>query len=304
MGKGYIKKARQPEVIRTTQKDLQYTTELNQDVLEVAQFLAKNNRNFIKFNNFIKVFTNISYHGFAAINRLQTLGEEYTGVLQIDSTTDHLPKKLIQVIAIIFEFGGESFLIKILNEYEKKINESEELLPEARRTIVKLISIFKSSIPYIKALHRGLFYLNNSGQLQISKRVTGIQYVLTRFWLNDHHNIGGYKFLGIVTILQVAFSLLLKVKEKREERRLQKAEEIRESRPSRPSPRSLLPTGEEEEVKTCILCLEKRVQLTSTLCGHLFCWTCICDWLKYKKDCPICREHLTQSSVIYLQNYC
>ncbi|KAG5683664.1 hypothetical protein PVAND_012931 [Polypedilum vanderplanki] len=299
MVKSYIKKARQPEVIRTIQKDLQYTTELNQDVLEVTQFLAKNNRNIIKLNEFIKVFVNVAYHGFAAINRLQTLGEEYTGVIQIDTKTDNLPKKFIQVIAIIFEFGGEGFLIKVLNEYEKKVNDSEDLLPEARRTIITIISILKSSIPYIKAIHRGIFYLNNSGQLQISKGLTGIHYVLTRFWLNNHHNTGGYKFLGIVTLLQVVFSLLLKLKEKHEEKKLRKIE--RETRESTQSRLQLqLPN---EDTKKCILCLEGRINLTSTSCGHLYCWNCICDWLKYKSECPICREHLTQSSVIFLQNY-
>lgn len=298
MKKNYIKKARQPEIVRTIQKDLQYTTELNRDVFEVAQFLAKNNRNILRQNEIFKILTNIAYHGFSAINRLQTLGEEYTGVMQIDYT-DNLPKKLIQVIAIIFEFAGESFLIKVLSEYEKKVSESEELLPEARRTILKLISLIKSSLPFINVINRGIFYLNNSGQLQISKRLTGIKFVLTRFWLNDHHNISGYKFLGVVTILQVIFSLLLKLKERHDEKILQKAETLRESnKPMR------LRSISKEDVKKCILCLENRIDLTSTVCGHVFCWKCICDWLKYKNDCPVCREPATQSSVIFLQNYC
>lgn len=47
--KSYIKLARQPEVIRTTQKDLQYTSEINQNVLEIAQFLSRNGRSLIKW---------------------------------------------------------------------------------------------------------------------------------------------------------------------------------------------------------------------------------------------------------------
>lgn len=294
----FIKIARQPEVIRTIQKDLQFTTDINQDVLEVAEYLLPNNRNFFKYSDFIKIGTNVAYHGFAALKRIQTLGEEYTGVLQIDTKADNLPKKLVQVISIVLEFCGELVLIQILNSYEKSVKESEDLLPDARDVILKIITATKASIPYVKALHRGLFYLN-AGQLQISKRLTGIHYVLIRFWLNDHHSLGGYKFLGAVTILQVLFSLLLKLKERRDEIKMEHAKTPGSNTTNRSSNRLQV-----ESTRKCILCLENRLDLTTTPCGHLFCWNCILDWIKFKKNCPVCREAITSSSVIFLQNYC
>lgn len=297
--KTYIKLARQPEIIRTTQKDLQYTSEINQNVLEIAQFLSTHNRNLIKFSDISKVLSNIFYHGFATVNRLQTLGEEYTGIIQIDDKTENLPSKLVQLIAIIAEFAGESFLLKLLKVYEKKVGESDELLPEARQTILKLICVVRSSVPYIKALHRGLFYLN-SGHFQIAKRVTGINYVLVRFWLNEHHSLKGYKFLGFITILQVAFSLFGKLKEKWAESKLR--DEL--SPPVGITRRFNSEQRKVEGSKKCVLCLENRTDLTSTHCGHLFCWSCILELLRYKPECPMCREPLQSSSVIFLQNYC
>lgn len=294
--KSYIKQARPPEIVRTAQKDAQYTTEINQNVLEIAQFLSKNNRSLIKFSDLSRVISNLFYHGFATINRLQTLGEEYTGIIQIDQQTDNLPSKFVQIVAIILEFAGERFFLKLLKAYERKIEDNDELVPEARKSLLKLNQAVRSSLPYIKAFHRGLFYFN-SGHFQLSKRVTGIHYVLVRFWLNENHPIKGYKFLGVFTMLQVVFSLLGKLKDKFAESK-STTTNVGITRKIVRDQRAI------EHSKKCVLCLENRTDLTATHCGHLFCWTCILELLRFKSECPLCRDDLSSSSVIFLQNYC
>lgn len=53
----------------------------------------------------------------------------------------------------------------------------------------------------------------------------------------------------------------------------------------------------------CQLCNEIRTEPTSTLCGHIFCWTCIHKWLKQRSECPICRAPTEPSRLIHLLNF-
>lgn len=44
------------------------------------------------------------------------------------------------------------------------------------------------------------------------------------------------------------------------------------------------------QARKCTLCLEPMKEPSVTTCGHLFCWTCICDWCREKPECPLCRQ--------------
>lgn len=55
--------------------------------------------------------------------------------------------------------------------------------------------------------------------------------------------------------------------------------------------------------KECILCGECMKSASATPCGHIFCWECIYDSLKFQKLCPVCRENVNPNRIILLQNY-
>lgn len=293
--KSYAKQARQPEILRSSQKDIECTSQIHGHLMEIVRFVIGNNPNLIRINEITRQVSSILYFGFAAMNRIQTLGEEYTGILQLDQNTKNLPSKFLQVLNIILEYSGEAFLINFLKHYEKKVTASVEMVDEVKVIIQKFIIAVKFSIPYIKALHRGFFFLN-SGHFHFAKRLTGIQYVRVRFWLDDQMSLSGYKLLGFITILQVLLSLIIKYKEKVHENELEMS--LKTNKKLQRATRE-----NELNVKRCVLCLEERRDLSATLCGHLFCWYCILEQLKFKMECPICREHLKQTHVIFLQNY-
>ncbi len=44
---------------------------------------------------------------------------------------------------------------------------------------------------------------------------------------------------------------------------------------------------------TCVICQELFISAHTLPCSHSFCEYCIKEWIKTKKECPICRKHTT-----------
>ena len=53
--------------------------------------------------------------------------------------------------------------------------------------------------------------------------------------------------------------------------------------------------------RKCTLCLEEMKDPSVTTCGHVFCWTCIGDWVKEKPECPLCRQDVLVQHILPLR---
>ena len=53
--------------------------------------------------------------------------------------------------------------------------------------------------------------------------------------------------------------------------------------------------------RKCTLCLEGLKDPSVTTCGHVFCWTCIGDWVKEKPECPLCRQQVLFQHILPLR---
>lgn len=53
--------------------------------------------------------------------------------------------------------------------------------------------------------------------------------------------------------------------------------------------------------RKCTLCLEPLKDPSVTTCGHVFCWTCIGDWVREKAECPLCRQGIMGQHILPLR---
>ncbi|MQL74463.1 hypothetical protein Taro_006831 [Colocasia esculenta] len=54
----------------------------------------------------------------------------------------------------------------------------------------------------------------------------------------------------------------------------------------------------------CNICLDYAAEPVVTLCGHLYCWPCIYQWLRQESStpqrCPVCKAALSQATLVPL----
>lgn len=59
-----------------------------------------------------------------------------------------------------------------------------------------------------------------------------------------------------------------------------------------------IPAGQQRK---CTLCLEPFKDPSVTTCGHVFCWSCVQDWVREKAECPLCRTAIQGNKILPLR---
>lgn len=61
--------------------------------------------------------------------------------------------------------------------------------------------------------------------------------------------------------------------------------------------------SKDESLYDCNICLDTAKDAVVTLCGHLYCWPCLHQWIltrPYNKVCPVCKSSINKEKVIPL----
>lgn len=284
-------KAGPAEILRSSQKDELAVGKL-QKLCEDVVLSLLGPRLLIKYKSVIQRIGQLLYFGNTTLLGLQTLGEEYTGILQVDDTFQSVPSLLTRVLMILLQCYGTELFILFINELEKNTKQNQELDSELKKKILRWLALMKILLPSVTLLHKTLFYCS-CGTYHFSKRVTGVNYVLIRYWLKDRKSLFGFRVLAIISAINFILHTWQSVSDYyKKDPESTSSDEI-----------ETFTTYGMASVKKCIMCLNRLRNPTATMCGHVYCWTCIAEWVQNQDKCPVCREVVQPSRLIPLHNY-
>lgn len=163
------------------------------------------------------------YYGMTTGTGVQTIGEEYLGLIQMDGDNPRaVASDLRRYMFILFEVFQDSILSKLfglLAKYGKQLHDQNHLHPALYKMTQELPYMTNTFTEFLKAFNIAIFYLFGTPYHQISKAVTDIRYRSLRPQSNlEARKL--YKLLGFASLIR-----LLLVAKKRMDRYAEEADE-------------------------------------------------------------------------------
>ncbi|XP_060871763.1 uncharacterized protein LOC132945943 [Metopolophium dirhodum] len=275
------------EILRAEQKDEELYERINR---QLCGFLLKLKGHVFVNVNKKNIFctSQLLYYTLTTLSKLQTLGEEYTKIVQVGKTGKHIPGLMQSTGMILSHVFGDRLIIFALDRLIYYVQYNKSITSQAKDQIIHIATTIKSLVPLLQSLNRVLFYWDGSFYTW-AKRFFFIKYIYSILWYHPKRPLHVFKILSVLTGIHLSVLIIMAVF------KTPKVQKNAKEPHSKPIPLS--------SSSKCSLCLEPKQNTSLSFCGHLFCWYCIHEWLQTNNFCPICRKALNPRMVVPLQNF-